>query len=369
MCISRIPRLCGGLLLVLAVVSVAGTARAWAQDACKLSADVSRASSTPLPRVVCEETPSCARALDEWVTAFKRSEKAAQRLLEAQQQTLEAELKKPAVRDAVAKLLKARKDLSDALVALGKPEDALVLVLAAQIDAASRQPDAKSVPDLFATAAGRPGPDTLTPYETRAAALLQTVRGTATESMAPLAGLTQAAGTDLKPLKDDADAASTCLKTAEAKALKAGVDVRSTHPDVPGENTISIVWARFGEFGRGGNACDALPYVKRSCEYSEMTVLRNDGTPTTTTGDTTEKQWRRTLGGRSVCNLNATPRALCGGGDGPGLLGKQQVKITWRCGPSEQRYCRTWSAGEDVTMICDGDGSRTYAETARRRCP
>ena len=369
MCILRMPRLYGGLLFSLVL---AGTSPALAQDTCKLSAEVSPAKPI-LPRVVCEQSPSCATALNEWVAAFSRNEKAAQRLLEVRQQVLEAELKKPAVRDAVAKLLKTRKDLSDALDALGKPADAPALTLASQIDAASRQADTKSLGDLFTTAAGALGPDTLAQYEIRASSLqqfVQSLHGIVSENLVPLAGLTQAAISDLKRLKDEADTASACLKTAEARASKAGVDVTSTRADSLGPYTIRIVRATFGELGKGGPTCDALAYVKRSCEYTEMSVYRETGAPAASTDvsatEKVEKQWRKTVGGRSVCKLDPAVRALCGGGDGPGLLGKQQVRITWKCGPSEQTFCRTWNAGEDVTMICDG--SQTYAESASRRC-
>ncbi len=71
-------------------------------------------------------------------------------------------------------------------------------------------------------------------------------------------------------------------------------------------------------------------------------------------------------GANASCSVSATK--LCEGGDGPGQLGKQKLKVTWTCG-DERRFCKTWYGGETAIIICDPKGTRSdYIEGPNNRC-
>jgi hypothetical protein len=381
-----LPFRMGGLASfgLIAILQVSGSAPAAAQaapsapSACRITPvpQADRPATTPLPRAVCERTPSCARAHAEWVEAFKTREDAYRRLAQKRRQLFDAELAKPAVQEAVAALQRTRSGLKPLKDAVGSVADTTALKLSSEIEAARQQPSDATRAAVFATARGDLDQGSFMAEDaTKAKALLdfvESARAGASATLAALAGLAAAATSDaLVQLEQEEKEAATCLKEAEVNAGLAGANVTVTALDPPsiGSNTLRIVSATFGEL-RGSARCDAFTRVRLDCEFIAKWYWIQDGREASTTEATTAAnrpylELRLGPVDRPYCQLSSSDK-LCGGGDGPGLLGKQQVRIAWTCGSSAQRFCRTWNAGETVTMMCDG--TDRYIEHPGNKC-
>ncbi len=236
--------------------------------------------ASTLPYTVCESTKSCREAKADWIEAFDQNEKAQRAFKVAVQTALDAELRKPAVREALLWSSRTPQDLDTEKGDIGTFTDTPATTLATALRAYQGTPDLAGADTAFKAVAGVLAPDLspnryLVDEENRLQALRDRLAAHRKEVdaslLTPLGGFVSAVKTaQITDLGKRAKEAQTCLELAKAAAEQAGVDTKTigqSHSETKPGPRISIRKARFGEFDKG-LVCDALPKVRDSCEFT-----------------------------------------------------------------------------------------------------
>ncbi len=326
----------------------------------------------PLPRAVCLSVPVCKQALADYKKAFGDNEKAEKQLQDKQAQILKDEYEKPATQNALKKIKEIFDDLQEAenkVDLAGYPINKL-----GDANAENVLTEAPSV-EL-------PAEKFLKSYNEAVGALQTAVseaRGKAAELLSGIGSLVEAARSrELLQLQRNVEKAKTCLTRVKDAAKEAGLDVDGVKPPtgqrrLPTGASVNIQSAWFGELAKK-HICDALPKVKVTCQFSQPKVYRDTGIPIPKDElrKVEEGEWEHRIlpvkGDKPACSLSkGETKAMCGAGDGPGQPGKQQLRVTWTCdSSSKELYCKTWNAGEEAIIICDGTDN--YAESETNVC-